>query len=399
MTPSSSLHTITPDAPSTHDTTHAYRQAGVDLHAANAVVGIAKKHAQRTPNLGLMLGGIGGFSGAFRLPAGMEAPVLLAACDGVGTKLAVAQWMNQHHSIGIDLVAMSVNDLLTQGGRPLVFLDYLATGKLDLAQLDAVLAGVAEGCRQADCHLLGGETAEMPSFYQEHPYDLAGFAIGVVEEAHLLPNKQTMQAGDVVLGIGSQGLHANGYSLARSIVSEYGLELTHALPNDAQHRTLGEALLTPTAIYVQPLLAVLQQHRSAIRGMVHITGGGFQDNLPRVLPPHLAMAIDVTAWPWCPLASYLGHVAGLSVATLLHTFNCGVGFTVIVSADEADTVQATLDEACRVYTSAYGLPNWGVTRVGAVIERTGMPNALETDNSAVQLLNVDQASVLLGLCH
>ncbi|HEY9889396.1 MAG TPA: phosphoribosylformylglycinamidine cyclo-ligase, partial [Candidatus Obscuribacterales bacterium] len=266
-----------------------YRDAGVDVEAGRAFVDRIRQMVSSTHRAGV-LGGLGGFGGLFELPSGYEAPVLVSGTDGVGTKLKVAQTLNQHASVGIDLVAMCVNDVLTSGAEPLFFLDYLATGKLDPEQLAAVVAGVADGCRQAGCALIGGETAEMPGFYAPGEYDLAGFCVGIVEKAKILDGSQ-LAVGDVVIGLASSGIHSNGYSLVRKIMAEADRSDRATPGYDWQEcpailggQSLATALLTPTQIYVQPILAA-QRAELPIHAMAHITGGGIPENLPRCLTP------------------------------------------------------------------------------------------------------------------
>ena len=323
------------------DSSHAYRQAGVDLDAANAVVSIAKRWAQTTSSRALTEG-IGGFSGGFELPEGLRRPVLLTACDGVGTKLKLAQQLDIHHTVGVDLVAMSVNDILVAGGEPLVFLDYIATGKLSLDVLDALLQGVAEGCQQAGCKLLGGETAEMPGCYPEGEYDLAGFCVGVVERERQLPRPQTLKPGQVVIGLASSGCHSNGYSLVRKLITDHAVDLSATLPQSTQ--TVREAIMAPTRIYIKPVLEVLQQFGEAIPALCHITGGGFYDNLPRVLPDHLALQIDANSWARPAIFPYLQTLGDLDRPTMLHTFNDGIGFVLIVDAATAPAVCEALSQ-------------------------------------------------------
>ena len=318
----------------------AYRQAGVDLERAKDVVEIAKTATQKSQRPDITLGGIGGFSGAFRIPKGYESPVLLAATDGVGTKLELAQQLDKHDGIGIDLVAMSVNDLLTQGGEPLVFLDYLATDRIEANRLATILESIATGCAESNCALVGGETAEMPGFYAKNQYDLAGFAVGVVEEAKLLPRSEAMHAGDVLLGVASSGPHANGYSLIRKILKD--ARITADVPLPHSEVSLYSALLKPTRLYVKPILALLKTHSAAIKGMVHVTGGGFQDNLPRILPAHLKAVVDLSSWSLPPVFRWLAQTGGLDALSILHTFNAGVGFVLCVSAEEADGVAERL---------------------------------------------------------
>lgn len=314
----------------------AYRQAGVNLAGAREVVHHAKQAASKTLRADLGFGGIGGFSGAFRIPQGYSEPVLLAGCDGVGTKLALAQQLQNHSTIGQDLVAMCVNDLLVQGAEPLVFLDYLATGKLDQNVLQAVLASIAEGCVLAGCVLAGGETAEMPGFYDASKYDLAGFSVGVAEASQLYPQTERLRAGDVLIGLSSSGVHSNGYSLVRKLLADNTVDLSQPLEGDSV--SIGEALLRPTRIYVKPVLALLKELPQAVKAMVHITGGGFQDNLPRVLPEHLAAEVHVNAWPRQPVFTLLQRLGQLDEASLLHTFNAGIGFVLVVDADQAEAV-------------------------------------------------------------
>ena len=320
----------------------AYRQAGVDLERAKEVVEIAKTATQKSQRPDITLGGIGGFSGAFRIPKGYEAPILLAATDGVGTKLELAQQLGKHDGIGIDLVAMSVNDLLTQGGEPLVFLDYFATDKIQADVLATILDSIARGCAESNCALVGGETAEMPGFYGKNQYDLAGFAVGVVEEAKLLPRPQTMQAGDVLLGIASSGAHANGYSLIRKILKD--ASITADVPLAGSDLSLYDALLAPTRLYVKPILDLLKTHSSGIKGMVHVTGGGFQDNIPRILPEHLKAVVNLSSWTLPPVFAWLAKHGNLDTLTILHTFNAGIGFVLCVSAEEAASVKSRLSD-------------------------------------------------------
>ncbi|WP_373532703.1 phosphoribosylformylglycinamidine cyclo-ligase [Vampirovibrio sp.] len=316
----------------------AYRQAGVDLKSAEAVVDIARNAARQTQKPWL-LGGIGGFSGAFEIPAGYRQPVLLCGCDGVGTKLKLAFEANRHDTVGIDLVAMSVNDILVNGGQPLVFLDYLATQKIEGEQLAQVLSGIAQGCEQADCALIGGETAEMPGFYAPGEYDLAGFCVGVAEKENLYPRKANIGPGNVLIGLASNGLHSNGYSLVRKILfSDHQQDLNAFIPE--LNAVLADVLLAPTRIYVKPVLKILEKHPQAVQAMVHVTGGGFYDNIPRVLTPAVSAEIDASSWPLPPIFAYLQTLGALSDETLWHTFNCGIGYILVVAADQA---QAVLD--------------------------------------------------------
>lgn len=314
----------------------AYRQAGVDLKSAEAVVDIAKQAAFKTKQPWL-LGAIGGFSGAFEIPPGYQQPVLLCGCDGVGTKLKLAFQADRHDTVGIDLVAMSVNDILVNGGQPLVFLDYLATQKIQGEQLRQILSGIAEGCQQANCALIGGETAEMPGFYEPNEYDLAGFCVGVAEKDNLYPRKAQIQAGDVLIGLASNGLHSNGYSLVRKILFQDNAMDLQAFVPDLQ-APLVDVLLAPTRIYVQPVLKILEQHPQAVHAMVHVTGGGFYDNIPRVLTPSVSAQINAGSWPIPPIFQYVQQLGNLSNETLWHTFNCGIGYILVVAADQAEAV-------------------------------------------------------------
>ncbi|WIY54323.1 phosphoribosylformylglycinamidine cyclo-ligase [Devosia sp. YIM 151766] len=317
----------------------SYKQAGVDIDAGNALVEAIKPAVRSTRRPGAD-GEIGGFGGLFDLKAaGFRDPVLVAANDGVGTKLKIAIDTGKHDTIGQDLVAMCVNDLIVQGAEPLFFLDYLATGKLDVAQGTAIVEGIAHGCRLAGCALLGGETAEMPGMYHGDDYDLAGFAVGAAERGSLLP-RPDIAAGDVLVAIASSGVHSNGYSLVRKIVELSGLAWDAPAPF-APGQTLAEALLEPTRIYVKPLLAALKAGLD-IKALAHITGGGFIDNIPRVLPGHLAADIDLAAISVPPVFGWLGKTGGMSEREMLRTFNCGVGMLVAVAPDDAEKLVAAL---------------------------------------------------------
>jgi phosphoribosylformylglycinamidine cyclo-ligase len=319
-----------------------YKEAGVDIAAGNALVERIKPHAKATARAGA-LGGLGGFGAVFDLKAaGFEDALLISTTDGVGTKLKLAQDLNNHRSIGIDLVAMCVNDLIVQGATPLFFLDYYATGKLNVDVAADVIQGIAEGCTQAGCALVGGETAEMPGMYQGEEYDLAGFSVGAVARNNLLP-KQTMQAGDVLLGLASSGVHSNGYSLVRKIIKDAGVRPMDAAPFATSHATLGEALLSPTRIYVKSLLPSLNAGK--IKGLAHITGGGLTENLPRVLPANLSANISLDAWKLPPVFTWMQQVGNIPQHEMLLTFNCGIGMILVVSAAEATDVAATLSAA------------------------------------------------------
>jgi phosphoribosylformylglycinamidine cyclo-ligase len=286
---------------------------------------------------------IGGFGGLFDLKAaGFRDPILVAANDGVGTKVKIAIETGRHNTIGIDLVAMCVNDIVVQGAEPLFFLDYFATGKLAPEAGVMIIKGIAEGCRLAGCALIGGETAEMPGLYGKGDYDLAGFAVGAAERGTLLP-RPDVAAGDVVLGLPSSGVHSNGFSLVRRIVAKAGLAWNVPAPF-ASDRTLGEALLEPTRIYVKPLLAALRR-TDAIKALAHITGGGFPDNIPRVLPHSLGVRLDLDAIPVSPVFGWLARAGNVAESEMLRTFNCGIGLIVVTAADQADAVIGALREA------------------------------------------------------
>ncbi|TWH02482.1 phosphoribosylformylglycinamidine cyclo-ligase [Ochrobactrum sp. J50] len=316
-----------------------YAQAGVDIDAGNLMVEKIKPLVRSTRRPGAD-GEIGGFGGLFDLKAaGFKDPVLVAANDGVGTKLKIAIDADKHDTVGIDLVAMCVNDLVVQGAEPLFFLDYFATGKLSPDQGVDIVAGIAEGCRQAGCALIGGETAEMPGMYRDGDYDLAGFAVGAAERDRLLPRGDIAE-GDVILGLASSGVHSNGFSLVRRIVELSGL----GWKSDAPFQpgvTLGEALLTPTRIYVKPLLAAIRAS-DGIKALAHITGGGFPDNIPRVLPEGLAAEIDLASIAVPPVFSWLAKTGGVEPNEMLRTFNCGIGMIAVVKPEKAEEVVAAL---------------------------------------------------------
>jgi phosphoribosylformylglycinamidine cyclo-ligase len=319
-----------------------YAGAGVDIDAGNRLVELIKPLVRLTARAGADAE-IGGFGGLFDLKrAGYSDPVLVAATDGVGTKLKIAIETDRHETIGIDLVAMSVNDLVVQGAEPLFFLDYFACGKLAPETGARVVKGVADGCRMAGCALIGGETAEMPDLYQPDDYDLAGFAVGAAERDALLP-RPDIAAGDAILGIASSGVHSNGYSLVRRVVARSGLTWDCRAPFD-HARTLGEALLTPTRIYVKSCLAALRQTK-AVKGLAHITGGGFPDNIPRVLPAALGAVIDLACVPVLPVFRWLASSGGIAEPEMLRTFNCGIGMVAVADAGAADAVADALTQA------------------------------------------------------
>ena len=314
-----------------------YRDAGVDIAAGDALVEAIKPLARSTSRAGAM-GGLGGFGALFDLKAaGFRDPILVSTTDGVGTKLRVAIETGLHDTVGIDLVAMCVNDLVVQGAEPLFFLDYFATGRLDVRQARSVIAGIAEGCRQAGCALVGGETAEMPGIYGGGDYDLAGFAVGAVERDSILP--RGVAHGDTILALASSGVHSNGFSLVRRIVAASGLAWTAPAPF-APDLSLGQALMTPTRIYVRPLLAL---HRAGLlKAAAHITGGGLPGNIPRVLPPGTVAALE-PAWSVPPVFRWLARTGGVSAEEMTRVFNCGLGMVIVVS--DPDAAIALLTEA------------------------------------------------------
>jgi phosphoribosylformylglycinamidine cyclo-ligase len=312
----------------------SYKDAGVDIDAGDALVERIKPLAKRTMRPEV-LAGIGGFGALVEISKKFKEPVLVSGTDGVGTKLKLAFELNRHDSVGIDLVAMSVNDILVQGAEPLFFLDYFATGKLSLDTAEAVIAGIASGCEQAGCALIGGETAEMPGMYPEGEYDLAGFAVGVVEKSKVIGG-QTIVPGDVVLGLASSGAHSNGYSLIRKLIDVSGI----GLKSDFHGRPFADAVMAPTRIYVKPLLALMEA--LSVKGMAHITGGGITGNLPRCLPENVAARVDQTAWPRPPLFDWLQQAGNVAPDEMLRTFNCGIGMCVVVAAADAVAAMALL---------------------------------------------------------
>jgi phosphoribosylformylglycinamidine cyclo-ligase len=322
-------------------TSLTYRDAGVDIEAGDALVDAIKPLARSTDRPGTM-GGLGGFGALFDLKAaGFRDPVLVSSTDGVGTKLKLAIDSGIHGFVGQDLVAMCVNDLVVQGAEPLFFLDYFATGKLDVAQASAVVGGIAEGCRIAGCALVGGETAEMPGLYKGGDYDLAGFTVGAAERDALLP-KPDVGPGDVLLGLASSGVHSNGYSLVRRILEGTNLTLASPAPFAAS-QSVAEALLAPTRIYVKPVLALHKAGR--LKAAAHITGGGLPGNLPRVLPAGVVAVLDGRAWAVPPVFAWLARAGGVAAEEMLRVFNCGLGMVLVVAAEDADAATAMLTEA------------------------------------------------------
>jgi phosphoribosylformylglycinamidine cyclo-ligase len=325
----------TPDTQS--DTGLSYRAAGVDIDAGDQLVDSIKRIARRTLREGV-LAGIGGFGALFEVPKKFRNPVLVSGTDGVGTKLKLAFQLGRHDAVGIDLVAMSVNDILVQGAEPLFFLDYFACGRLDVDTATAVIKGIAAGCEQAGCALIGGETAEMPGMYPPGEYDLAGFAVGVVEKDRIIDGSR-IAPGDAVLGLASSGAHSNGYSLIRRILEREAADLS----SDFHGQPLGDALLAPTRIYVKPVLALLQQVRA--KGLAHITGGGLLENLPRILAGGLTAELDRNAWPRPALFSWLQDKGGVADQEMFRVFNCGIGMAVVVGDEDAERTMQQLRAA------------------------------------------------------
>lgn len=311
----------------------SYRDAGVDIDAGNALVNNIKADVKRTHRSGVM-GGIGGFGGLFELPEGYKQPVLVSGTDGVGTKLKLAHQLNQHDTIGIDLVAMCVNDILVLGAEPLYFLDYYATGHLEVDVATDVVKGIADGCIQAGAALIGGETAEMPGMYSAGDYDLAGFCVGVIEKADIIDGSNVKE-GDVLIGLASSGPHSNGYSLIRKVI-----EHSHAdLEQPCGEANLASALMAPTKIYVKSVLSLIKQHN--IHALSHITGGGLLENLPRVMPEHTQANIDLNAWELPPVFQWLQSAGNIETQEMHRTFNCGIGMVLVIPADEADAVMTS----------------------------------------------------------
>ncbi len=342
-----------------------YRAAGVDVEEGRAFVKRIRRLVEGTFRPGV-IGGIGGFGGCFQLPQEYQEPVLVSGTDGVGTKLKIAHAVNRHDTVGIDLVAMCVNDVLTSGAEPLFFLDYIATGKLDQEQLTQVVTGIAHGCTQAGCALLGGETAEMPGFYQAGEYDLAGFCVGIVEKSQMLDGSQ-VEIGDVAIALPSTGVHSNGLSLVRKIIATQGYSWD-TTPEIFAGKTLAEVFLTPTQIYVKPVLAALRAGLT-IHGMAHITGGGLPENLPRALAPGQAIQLDSASLPHPDLFTWLAHVGDVSATAMYNTFNMGIGFVLFVP-------QAQTSSTINYFTSQ----NLAAFAIGEVIsgdgEITGIPDSL-----------------------
>ena len=319
----------------------SYEKAGVNLEAGYEVVRRIKKHVASTSRLGVM-GNIGAFGGMFDLAAlGVKEPVLVSGTDGVGTKLKLAFAMDKHDTIGIDAVAMCVNDVLAQGAEPLEFLDYVAVGRNEPQKIEAIVAGVAEGCRQAGCALVGGETAEMPGMYADGEYDIAGFTVGVVEKSKLIDGSK-VRTGDVLVGVASSGVHSNGFSLVRKVVADNGLDLHRSYP-ELSNKLLGEVLLTPTKIYVKQMLEVIRN--CDVHGISHITGGGFDENIPRILHEGQGLEIDEGSWEILPVFRFLEQYGRVAHREMFNIFNMGIGMVLAVPAGQADQALTVLKES------------------------------------------------------
>ncbi|PLR86502.1 phosphoribosylformylglycinamidine cyclo-ligase [Bacillus sp. V33-4] len=336
---------------------NAYKQAGVDIEAGYEAVVRMKKHVQKTMRAGT-IGSLGGFGGMFDLSVlNLKEPVLVSGTDGVGTKLMLAFMEDRHDTIGIDAVAMCVNDIVVQGAEPLYFLDYIACGKADPARIEAIVKGIADGCEQAGCALIGGETAEMPGMYDENEYDLAGFSVGAVEKANIITGEK-ITSGDVLIGLASSGIHSNGYSLVRKILLQ---DVKLSLKDDVNELgcTLGEELLRPTKIYVKPILAAIKKFE--IKGLAHITGGGFIENIPRMLPEGLGAEITAGTWPVLPIFDLLEKEGKLQRSEMFNIFNMGIGMVIAVAEKEAEALLVHFNEAGE---NAY--------RIGTVSDRKGI---------------------------
>lgn len=334
----------------------SYKAAGVDITAGYAAVELMKQHVARTMTPGA-IGGLGGFGGLFELDmTGLEHPVLVSGTDGVGTKLKLAILMDKHNTVGIDGVAMCVNDIITCGAKPLIFLDYIACGKVVPEKVAAIVSGVAEGCVQAGAALVGGETAEMPGFYPENEYDLAGFAVGVVEKSKIIDNTQ-MRPGDAIIALPSSGVHSNGFSLVRKALFEQAGYTVDTTLDELGGKTLGEVLLEPTRIYVKALKPLFQA--GVVKGVAHITGGGFIENIPRMIPDGLATRIELGSWPVPPIFDVIERAGNVEHTEMFNIFNMGVGMVLAVAADRADEAMALL--------SGNDEPAY---RIGAVVRKT-----------------------------
>lgn len=341
-----------------------YKDAGVDIDAGDALVERIKSVAARTRRPGVV-GGLGGFGGLFALPSGYAEPILVSGTDGVGTKLRLAIELNRHDTVGIDLVAMCVNDIAVCGAEPLYFLDYYATGKLHVEVAADVVSGIGEGCELAGCALIGGETAEMPGMYAAGDYDLAGFAVGIVEKSAIIDGSK-VQAGDMVLGLGSSGPHSNGYSLIRKVIAVSGADLAQ----EYSGLSLREQLLAPTRIYVKPLLHLLQH--CAVHAVSHITGGGLLENIPRVLPANTKALLDAASWRRPPIFNWLQQAGNIAAREMVRTFNCGLGMIVIVPKAQTEQAVALLQQQ------------------GETVSIVGEIAAAEPNEEQVEIRNLDQ---------
>ncbi|MGZ8271014.1 MAG: phosphoribosylformylglycinamidine cyclo-ligase [Methylophilus sp.] len=321
----------------TDNSSITYRDAGVDIEAGDALVEQIKPFAKRTMRPEVM-GGIGGFGSLFAMPKKFKEPVLVSGTDGVGTKLKLAFQLNKHDTVGIDLVAMSVNDILVQGAEPLFFLDYFACGKLEVGTAAAVIKGIAEGCEQSGCALVGGETAEMPGMYPAGEYDLAGFAVGCVDRANIIDGS-TIATGDIVLGLASSGAHSNGYSLIRKLIEKSGIDME----SDFHGRKFKDVVMAPTKLYVKSILQLLEA--MPVKGMAHITGGGITENIPRVLPEGLTAEINATSWELPPLFKWLQAQGNIANLEMYKTFNCGIGMAVIIAPENVQKAVGILTSA------------------------------------------------------
>ena len=317
-----------------------YKDAGVDTKEGERAVSLMKEHVKMTMDENVLTG-LGGFGGLYKLPGGMEEPVLVSGTDGVGTKLKIAFLMDKHDTVGIDCVAMCVNDVLCQGATPLFFLDYIATGKVTAEKIADIVKGVAEGCRQGKSALIGGETAEMPGFYGDGEYDMAGFSVGVADKKDIITG-DSIKEGDVIIGLPSSGIHSNGYSLVRKLFFEkMGMQVTDYVEELGE--TLGETLLTPTRIYAEPLSAILPTKK--VKGLVHITGGGFYENVPRILPEGIAADFTLGTWTVLPIFEYIRKCGNIELREMFSTFNMGIGMMVFVDPADADEVLSALKGA------------------------------------------------------
>ena len=330
----------------------SYKGAGVDIDAGEELVKNIKPLAAKTKRDGLV-GGIGGFGALFEIPKHFKQPILVTGTDGVGTKLRLALEIERHNTIGIDLVAMSVNDILVQGAEPLFFLDYFSCGKLDVERATEVVSGIAKGCERSGCALIGGETAEMPGMYAGEEYDLAGFAVGAVEKTKIITGEH-ISTGDALLGLGSSGAHSNGYSLIRKILTKSNAKLDQKLAD----RTLGDLLIEPTRIYVGSILNALKTEQ--IKGLAHITGGGIIENIPRILPEHLAAEVDLKSWPRSELFQWLQAKGNVDDEEMLRVFNCGIGMVVVCAAEQSQALGQILESTGET-----------VFHIGTIVNRKG----------------------------